>query len=284
VKQGQFNKSVVLKDTGGKDLHCGNAAAVTTTDWDNDGDIDLIIGNIQGDLHISRNTGTKSQFKFEPPQKLQAAGGNMKVNGDSGPFVADWDMDGKQDLIVGSGSGTISLFRNTGTDKEPSLAAATALINGRGHSGDHKPGEIGSRTKVCVHDWNEDGKPDLLVGDFYTDQSNSTFHGNVWLLLRKQIGAAKEAAKEAGNGARHETASSLRLGNQTSLYSCLVASWYQTSPQVSPVDAPILQFAEIEFVRSKALVVPADRCRSVHVSTFLYVCGDGKVQSLSMSA
>lgn len=106
-------------------------------------------------------------------------------------------MDGKQDLLVGTGDGNVVLFRNTGSSKEVELASATALVTGRGHGSTHQPGEIGSRAKVCVNDWNEDGKPDLLVGDFYS--SDSIFHGNVWLLLRKHPSNEKTASAPSKN-------------------------------------------------------------------------------------
>src|SRR4029453_18742306 len=87
-----------------------------------------------------------------------------------GPFVADWDGDGLADLIVGSGDGSVSLYRNTGTAKAPKLAAPVKLVSA-GAMFDFIPKEPcrGMRSKVCVADWNGDGRPDLLLGD-YTQQ------------------------------------------------------------------------------------------------------------------
>ena len=39
--------------------------------------------------------------------------------GDSGPIVADWDADGKGDLIVPFGDGSVVWLRNIGSATEP---------------------------------------------------------------------------------------------------------------------------------------------------------------------
>lgn len=181
----EFEKTV-LKDVNGNDLRCGQASAVTVTDWDGDGDSDLIVGNIEGKLNLITNVGKRKQPRFAKPQPLMANGQAALVpGGDAGPFAADWDLDGRKDLIVGSGNGAIYMFRNVGTNKKPSLLGAVPLVNPHtlGQKADERV--LGMRTKVCVNDWNEDGLPDLLVGDFVIDRP--AYHGYVWLFLRKEI-------------------------------------------------------------------------------------------------
>lgn len=61
-----------------------------------------------------------------PGVKLQAAGQDIddKNLGHFVPSVADWNGDGKKDLIVGSFSGTpgnVYLYLNTGTDADPAF-------------------------------------------------------------------------------------------------------------------------------------------------------------------
>ena len=85
------------------------------------------------------------------------------------PVAADWDADGKLDLILGSEDGSVFWYRNAGTPGAPKLEAARVLVGESpvGWSGDETrvKGEWGLRVKPCLVDWNGDGRLDLLLGD-----------------------------------------------------------------------------------------------------------------------
>jgi hypothetical protein len=162
-------------------------------DWNGNGKIDLIIGNIEGAVFLVPNHGTAQKPAFGEATRLNADGKPvMAEGGDAGPCVADWDDDGKPDLVLGSGSGKVTWYRNVGTREEPKLAASQPLIEKAGgpftsvESVDN-PDRCGMRTKPAVADWNGDGKLDLLVGDFsyYSDGGASRRHGWVWVYLRR---------------------------------------------------------------------------------------------------
>jgi len=146
----------------------GTASVVHPVDWDGDGDYDLIVGDIGGNVYFVPNEGTAKSYAFGKEKKLMAGGQPVRVSSRAGPCVADWDGDGDLDLLVGADDGSVSLFRNTGSRKSPELAAAVQLVPpGDGSSGTQAPKEVhrGTRSKICVADWNGDGKLDLLLGD-----------------------------------------------------------------------------------------------------------------------
>jgi hypothetical protein len=146
----------------------GTASAVHAVDWDGDGKIDLLIGDIGGNVYLVPNEGTSKKWVFGKHHQLEAGGKPLHVpHGDAGPFAADWDGDGKLDLLVGAGDGSVWFYRNIGTAREPKLAEGVQLVP-PGYQGGESPKDVqrGSRAKICVVDWNGDGRLDLLVGDF----------------------------------------------------------------------------------------------------------------------
>jgi hypothetical protein len=83
--------------------------------------------------------------------------------------LTDWDGDSDLDLLVGAEDGSVSLFENTGSATIPKLASAVKLVPSVERiMSTQAPKEVcrGSRSKICVADWNNDGRLDLLVGDF----------------------------------------------------------------------------------------------------------------------
>jgi hypothetical protein len=153
----------------------GTASAVHAADWDGDGDCDLLIGDIRGRLFLVPNEGSKTEPSFGRESPLRTGlFVPVKVNGDAGPFVIDWDGDGDHDLLVGAGDGSVVLFRNAASKEGPPVLGLPVQLIPPGHVayGDDVPAEPrrGHRSKICPVDWNGDGRLDLLVGDYTTQK------------------------------------------------------------------------------------------------------------------
>lgn len=166
----------------------GALSRPVAADWNGDGKLDLIAGNSAGYVQYFENTGELSAPAFADRGYLKAegevirrvAGPNGSVQGPaeakwgySNPSVADWDLDGKLDLIVNDIWGSVVWYRNTGSATNPQLAAVQP-IEVEWPQEPPKPDWVwwlpkGKqlvtqwRTTPKVIDWNMDGLPDLVM-------------------------------------------------------------------------------------------------------------------------
>ncbi len=165
----KFARHELLKAKNGKTINAGQASTAFAVDWDADGDLDLLLGNIMGDVNVVTNEGNAKTMALGEPVKLEAASGT-KHGGDSHPVAADWDGDGLLDLLVGGGEGGVVWHRNTGTAQKPQLAAAQQLIAKSpapwSNDANRRATDWGVRSKICVVDYDRDGRLDVLLGDY----------------------------------------------------------------------------------------------------------------------
>ncbi len=193
---GRFAAGETIKSKAEQPIKLGNASTVFAADWNGDGKLDLLIGDQQGRVHLMLNEGSAKQYAFSDSKLLEADDKRIQVShGDSHPIAVDWDGDKKLDLIVGCGDGSVLFFKNVSRDNQPKLAKAEALVPPTKNTYNGTANELvcGSRTKVCVYDWNNDGGPDLLVGDLCYTKTDA---GNITAEEKKAIDEAKAKLPE----------------------------------------------------------------------------------------
>lgn len=137
---------------------------ITHGDLDNDGDLDLFVGEYLGVLKYFENTGTSTSPNFAAP--LVYPFGLDSIYGLSDPLLVDLDNDGDLDLMVGytdfngySIMGEFLYYENIGTKTAPQFAAPQS-------------NPFGLSSTVYINflsavDIDNDGDLDILSSEYY---------------------------------------------------------------------------------------------------------------------
>ncbi|MBN2182919.1 MAG: VCBS repeat-containing protein [Sedimentisphaerales bacterium] len=150
-----------LLQVGGSNIDVGSRATPSITDWNNDGKKDLVVGAMDGRIHLFINEGTDTEPVFIKEIYAQENGSDLIVpGGRSSPEVRDLDGDGCKDILTGNTDGQILLYVNVGTDKAPEFSGYS-FVESDGFVIDL---EDSPRSRPFVCDWTADGYLDVLVG------------------------------------------------------------------------------------------------------------------------
>ncbi|TWT34861.1 FG-GAP repeat domain-containing protein [Blastopirellula retiformator] len=132
-------------------------------DLNQDGLNDLVCLDHEGYLAFFERKKTGDKLTLSPGQRIitNPKGEPLRLNarnaGGSGRrklTFADWDGDGRLDLLVNSAN--VDFFRNVSTDEHP------WAFENRGQV--HKHRLAGHTTSPTTVDWDQDGRADLLIG------------------------------------------------------------------------------------------------------------------------
>lgn len=148
-------------------------------DWENDGDLDILVGidtwddygwdNAYNDKGVWTNGPLHGYVyllenmngDYVNTGKIEAGGEIIDTYGAPNPCIADWDGDGDLDIICGEFVDGLTWFENVGTRTEPRFAAGRQLVDRKGR-------EVRFHIEMIVpvaYDFNKDGYVDLVVGD-----------------------------------------------------------------------------------------------------------------------
>lgn len=127
-------------------------SAPTLGDIDNDGDLDLLLGEKQGQIILVSNVGTPQKPEWELKDTTFF---EIDVGSNSVPLLHDMDQDGDLDLLIGNYAGRIIYYLNEGTKSEPRFVIESTRF---------ASAKVSKNAVPALFDWNEDGYPDLILG------------------------------------------------------------------------------------------------------------------------
>jgi len=156
----------------GNDINVTTFPVINFADWDNDGDLDLFIGNNEGFIYSFINDGLGN---FTANGLLQADGSDIDLD-KAAPAFADLDNDGDLDLYVGTRR-KIYVYLNDGTG----VFTSNGYLQADGST------ILNSKLSPYFYDYDNDNDLDLFVGNqignillYLNDGSgNLSFSGNI---------------------------------------------------------------------------------------------------------
>lgn len=154
----------VKVNAGGKPVDTFGCPTPNFTDFDGDGDLDLLCGEFLDGFTYFENTGTRTKPEYAAGRGVQTDDGRrlamdleMIV-----PVAFDWDKDGDFDLVVGDEDGRVALVENTGKlgdDRAPRFRAP------RYFQQEADTLKCGALATPVGCDWDGDGDTDVVSGN-----------------------------------------------------------------------------------------------------------------------
>ncbi|MCA9040135.1 MAG: VCBS repeat-containing protein [Planctomycetaceae bacterium] len=173
-------------------------------DWDQDGDVDLVVGDEDGRVALVEHTGkiTEGQPVFLPPVYFQQQANHVKFGALATPYGYDWDGDGDDDVLCGNTAGHIAFIENLGGGEIPKFAAPK-LLEADGEVIRIMAGPNGSiqgpceakwgYTTLTVADWDGDGLGDIMVNSIW---GKVVWYKNVGTRTEPKLAAAQPVEVE----------------------------------------------------------------------------------------
>ena len=157
-------------------------------DIDADGDQDMFVGNLNGQVAFYRNTGTSTSPAFT---LIDTAYQNIHGGYSFIPAFADIDGDGKSDLFIGKFDGHISYYHNVGTPQAAVFVAVPSPVDTI---------VVRSNAAAAFVDIDNDGDLDMFVGGpdgrlkFYrNDGTSSSFQPTLVSIWYQNITSGLDA-------------------------------------------------------------------------------------------
>lgn len=247
-----------LRLANGEPFRVGYLHYAFLGDLDKDGTWDLVIGDHAGQVWLARHLGKEHELNWSPPLPVTIGELPLQVEGQAAAILADWDLDGRNDLIVGARSGGVLWIRNLGSAEKMDWAVPLSLIWPCAEEGSllvpyREGSELWAPTpgwsaQPAVADLNGDHLPDLITGD-----------ANCRVIRFRQLTPEEQREIQELADRREKLLAEIQQATSDKLPSLKATLWEVTLALIQKsTDRRYERCGWVWFFRRKALAVPEE--------------------------
>jgi hypothetical protein len=195
---------------------------LSVADWNVDGLPDLVVNSIWGKVVWYENTGTRKQAKLLAAKPIEVdwpgktpkpewnwwnpEGKDLVTQWRTTPVVVDWNRDKLPDIVMLDHEGYLALFARRRSDNGTLqlLTGERVFVDENDKPLHMNAGRVGrsGRRKLCIADWDNDGRLDILVNGTNAEWLRNVETGDGRAVLKNMGSLAKR------NLAAHDTSPS----------------------------------------------------------------------------
>jgi len=186
-----------ITDSFDQTIDVGSFSSPALKDIDNDGELDMFIGESGGKVYLYRNNPINAEPVWTSEgTENDSLGNTIDIGSNSVPTFVDIDNDGDLDMFIGESDGMVYLYKNTTIGTEPVWTFEGTIDDSLGNTID-----VGSNSAPAFVDIDSDGDYDMFIGEYDGDvnyyKNIGGMTSGIWKIVSSNYRTAEGQYKSA---------------------------------------------------------------------------------------